>query len=550
MVPLALTLVGLGLALVVLAAGVAIKSLRGPWGVAVPFGYLIAISALQFVPRANPWAIDLLALGFAIQLGRYLKADPDRFVRGVRRSTPVLLGLAIVVAIGVPLLWRWQERRAIGRLPAASETAPNVLLLVLDTVRAWQLATYGYSRPTTPNLDRRAAEGVVFERAYTESPWTLPSHGAMFTGHSPPELSTGWFQPLDERYPTVAEVMRSAGYGTAGFVANRRYANRASGLARGFIHYDDEVVGPAEIATASRVVRRWLARLELVGDDYLGRKSAAEVTAEARRWLEANRSHRFFAFVNFFDAHTPYSAPAEWRRRFATRATEMRLQTPNRLVAAYAGTGLPDSVVQQLTDRYDAAIGYIDGEIETLLRSLEESGALKNTVVIVTSDHGELLGEYRLLDHGNSLYPPLLKVPLIVLEPGRRQGVRIAEPVSIRSLAATIAELGRADGSRLGGTSLVPAWRPEASPLARGPIGVSVATDRRLWWQNTPINRGDLRGTIADSLLYIRNGDGREELYRVETRGTAPDLAGDPSYRAALETLRAVTANRTAGSSR
>jgi arylsulfatase A-like enzyme len=549
MAPLSTITVGLGVALVIGLVGLLIPRLRGPYGVVIPIGFGLALSGLQYLPRISFWAIELIALGVAIRRAALAARDQDRWLRMIRRSTLVLLGVEAALAVGTPIGWMLQERAAIRRLRSAPAGSPNVLLLVLDTVRAWQLSLYGYGRPTTPNLDRRAARGVVFERAYSESPWTLPAHGAMFTGHSPTELSTGWFAPLDQRYPTVAEVMRTAGYATGGFVANRRYANRASGLDRGFIHYADEAFSPIAIFASSRLIARWLRRLEIQnGDDYLVRKPADDVNREFFGWIDGQqmKNQRFFAFLNYFDAHTPYRAPSPWREQFATQRTEVELQSPNKLVQAYGASGFPDSILRQLVDRYDASIGYLDHQLELLLDGLESRGLLSNTVVLVTSDHGELLGEYRLLDHGNSLYPPLLQVPLVVLDPGSSGGIRVSQPISIRSLAASIAEIGAVAGAPLPGPSLVSWWRRGAEAGSRSApslerIPVSVDSDRRLWWRGTPINRGNLRGVIADSLLFISNGDGSEELYRVNTRGTAPNLIDDPRYQEVKLSLRATS---------
>ena len=120
--------------------------------------------------------------------------------------------------------------------------SPNVLLIVLDTVRADHLSLYGYERPTTPNLERLAKRGIRFDNARATAPWTLPSHASMFTGHWPHELGAKWMTPLRGNLPTLAEYLGAHGYATAGFVANVVYCSQETGLARGFTHYEDYVL--------------------------------------------------------------------------------------------------------------------------------------------------------------------------------------------------------------------------------------------------------------------------------------------------------------------
>jgi hypothetical protein len=164
--------------------------------------------------------------------------------------------LAVATVAGILMLPRLRERRALGKLPPAAEGVPNVLLLVLDTVRAASLSLYGYPRPTTPNLEKWAAKGVVFERAIAPAPWTLPSHGSLFTGRHPQELSGEHLVPLNEEQPTLAEALRDAGYATAGFAANPTYTTRASGLARGFARYED-----FPITWGRFLISSWLSRM-------------------------------------------------------------------------------------------------------------------------------------------------------------------------------------------------------------------------------------------------------------------------------------------------
>jgi len=542
LIPLMTMLVSGSIALVLGWAGYIVRVFRRPVVVLGMLGWLAAFSTLRFMPKVSDWALALVAAGIVAQAVRGVMRGLPGFVRLVRISTPVTILVLMISGLLLQVWWGLQERREVRNLPPAMADAQNVLLLVLDTVRAWEMSVYGFQRPTTPNLQRRAERGIVFERAYAESPWTLPSHAAMFTGRSPTALSTGWFTPLDRRYRTVAEAMRAGGYLTGGFVANFHYAEHRTGLSRGFIRYQDHPLSLEEVLGAPRLLRAALMKIRgSLGDpDYWGRKSAEEVNNEFLNWVDTQPRRPFFAFLNYYDAHTPYDPPAPWRERFTTEQTEPIRAGPNRLVEQYSGTGLPDSVVHQLRDRYDGTIAYLDAQIETLLIALEDRGLLKRTVVVITSDHGELLGEYELLDHGNSLYAPLLHVPLVVLDPAIPSGLRVSTPVSIRNLAATIPTLGGLVADQIPGEGLSRLWRGQTgADSSQGVvIPVSLDSDPRLWWSRTPINLGDMRGIIGDSMLYIANGDGSEELYRVTDQGTAPDLLHSPGHQDVLATLR------------
>lgn len=544
MIPAADAVLGVTAALVLWLVGAVIPPFRRPLIALTALGWLAGFGALFEVPRLAPWAAALIGLGVSIQTARLALRREAGFPRLARRTALGLAGVTLAMGLGARGWWWLAERRAEAGLAAAPANARNVVLLVLDTVRAWNLSLYGHQRPTTPHLDRRAKEAIVFDRAYSESPWTLPAHGTMFTGRSPSDLSTSWFRPLDGAHPTLAEVLGEAGFLTGGFVGNRRYAVRETGLARGFHRYQDYPATLAETLRSSAVLRPVLSELQArFGErNYWARKSAAAVNAEFLAWLDSHRAsgRPFFAFLNYFDAHTPYTPPSPWRERFATQSTPLRLRGPNIIVRELAGRPIPEPVLRQLRDRYDATIAYLDEQIESLVGELRARGIADRTAVVVVSDHGELLGEHNLIDHGNALYLPLLHVPLVILEPGRPAGAgrRIPDPVSLRDLPATILELAGAASPPLPGRSLSRYWTAPASLDEPAPIPVSVDYHPRLWWQGTPINRGDMRGLIADSLLYIVNGDGSEELYGVRDRG-ATDLARLPAYREELTSARA-----------
>ena len=181
----------------------------------------------------------ILACGLASNIGPWLERRAAGFGRLVRVSFPVM-AVSLVVLTGLTYeRVTSAEHRALSLRPPAKPGAPNVLLIVLDNVRAASLSLYGHDRPTTPNLERLARKGVVFSEARSTAPWTLPSHASMMTGRWPHELSVGPDLPLDGTFPTLAEVLGREGYATAGFVGNTYYCNALYGMGRGFARYED-----------------------------------------------------------------------------------------------------------------------------------------------------------------------------------------------------------------------------------------------------------------------------------------------------------------------
>lgn len=431
-------------------------------------------------------------------------------------------------------------RRALAKLPPAPPGAPNVLLVVLDTVRAMNLSLYGYPRPTTPRLERLAGRGVRFELAFATAPWTLPSHASMFTGRYPYELSAGWDDPLDATYPTLADLFGARGYLTAAFVANTRYCSWESGLDRGFIHYENYLVSPGQIVLSSslgRTIANNQRLRRLIGNyEVLGRKTAPKVNADFLRWLSRKGRRPFFVFLNYMEAHYPYLPPPPFDTKFGPR----RLRLNPWLEHGWKWT--PEEVQTEL-DAYDGSISYLDHHLGLLLDELERRGVLGNTLTIIVSDHGEQFGEHGVMRHGNTLYLPVLHVPLLILLPSRvPEGASVREPVTLRDLPATLLDLlGIEGGPRFPGSSLARFWAggstraPEASPLL-SEVGAIPSQDVPASY---PISRGGMKSLLEERWHYIRNGDGREELYDFRSDPLEQrDLSGTAEGRRTIERRR------------
>lgn len=517
-----------------------IPALRSPRVLLPVLGVLGAFSLLLMISGLHGVARLVLALGVGVQVGRVVAGYLEPREALSRRISFGAIAMLPLLALG-----GFVGRGGAATGPASAEgTAPNVLLLVLDTVRARSLSAFGHVRPTTPVLERIASEGLLFERAISPAPWTLPSHASLFTGFQPHELSVSWRVPLDDERATLAEVLSSAGYATGGFVANLAYASWESGLARGFQRYEDHPISVRQLAVESSMVGWMLARglsFKLLGrDENLVRKDAATVNRQFLDWLEGQDDRPFFAFLNYYDAHGPYQPPEPYRSQFAAGEPRGPVSPLHRWLED-PFTDVPDDTAVLREERaYEAAIAALDAEIGRLLEALAERGALDNTILIITSDHGEEFGEYGAYDHGNSMYIDGLHVPLIIRWPGRLPaGGRIGAPVSLRSIPATIAALLGLDDT-FPGASLVDSSDWSADLSGQPPVVAEVEQGIRLpdWF---PVSRGDMASLTDEDWHLIRNGDGRLELYPLaEVPGQARDVAEDPT----LSVLRDSLASR------
>lgn len=504
--------------------------------VAAAFLFLLLAGPLLVQGKLHPVSSLLVAAGAAVVLSRALAARQRR-LHAVARSSTAWLLLAVALATAGVRGGAWlRERRAVSALSARPQDAPNVILLILDTVRAKSLGLYGYERPTSPNLDRVATEGTVFSHAISTSPWTLPSHGSIFTGHYEHDLSADLFTPLDDAYPTLAERFAERGYVTAGFVANLIYATREAGLSRGFIHYEDFPVSAPMVLNSSLLAREMALRLRRAVGDYqrLVRKKAARVSADFLRWLDHRPDRPFFVFLNYFDAHAPYLPPDSLAGVFGPRRTRHPMGDPSER-EHWSGA---DVAAERAA--YDGSVAYLDQELGRLLRGLRQRRLLAHTLVVITADHGEQLGEHGLMDHGNSLYRPLVEVPLVMLWPGRvPSGLRIDVPVSLRDLAATLEDLALGDSGRtFPGRSLAALW--EEGPAAEVSVPLSEARDEGETHAWMPLSRGDMKSIVSGRWHYILNGDGQEEVYDLyEDPNEERDLVASGTADPMLARLRA-----------
>ncbi|HEY2945346.1 MAG TPA: sulfatase-like hydrolase/transferase, partial [Vicinamibacteria bacterium] len=381
---------------------------------------------------------------------------------------------------------------ALLRAAPAAGPRPNVLLVTIDTLRADHVGAYGYAAARTPSLDRLAREGVLVADAVVQVPQTRPSHASIFTGRNPYEhgIRDNASPPLKTGTPTLAAAFRADGYDTAAFIGAFP-VSRASGLQQGFAVFDDPF-GAGERATTrgGEMERR-----------------AAAVVEPALRWLRQPRQAPFFAWVHFFDPHAPYEPPP-----------------------AFANKQRP----------YDGEVAYADAQLGRLLAWLDQSGQRARTLVVVTSDHGEGLGDHGEDEHMFFVYDSTLRVPLVFSWPGRLPATaRVTGQFRSIDLMPTVLELAGVVSPPVSGTSRAAALRPGG----RIPDDESYAES--LYGQ-IHFGYAPLRALRAEGWKYIEAP--RAELYRLsEDPGEAKNLLDARPQVGSAMRARLVTYDKDAG---
>lgn len=506
---------------------------------------LSVFSLLNLYPKIHFLAQFLLAGGVATTLGSFYDRRRKTLTPWMRKTACCLMLAVAGLAIYQQTSEHFQEQRAMASLPPATAGNPNVLFLVLDTVRADALGAYGAEGNPTPALDKLARKGVLFEQAVSTASWTLPATAGMLTGQPPHELSTDWLHGLTEKHATLAESLRDRGYATAGFAANVRYCTREVGIGRGFVHYEDFPYSPGDFLNCTALGRRLIFSLlspRLGFTDMPARKSAADINAGFLDWLDQRDERPYFAFLNYIDAHSPYVAPEPFRQHVPRTAAE-------REVFRFWWYAKKDNVTPEdkklARGGYDDCIRYLDQQLGRLFDELERKGQLENTIVVVTADHGEHFGDHGIYLHGNSLYQALVHVPLLIVWPEQIPHDRsIAAPVSLANLPRTIVDLvDDEEANPFPGRSLSAWWNvaedsatPQPQPLfsaISGPLPLPPCHGR------SPAAGGSMSSVRFGDHKLILNGDGREELYNITSDpGELHDLSAKPKFRETRDRLR------------
>ncbi|MBK8899821.1 MAG: sulfatase [Anaerolineaceae bacterium] len=408
---------------------------------------------------------------------------------------------------------------------------PNIILIVLDAARADHFSGYGYRVPTTPNIDRFAAEGVLYEQAISAAVWTVPSHASLFTGmYLSGHGLRGRNLKLRTDIHTLASFLSAEGYRTAAITANA-LIGKATGLSRGFSKLLDvrNVMQGDQLPRWQQLCNRLYRQLYYGGrptESAWFDSGAWRVNFEIKRWLDARRSDTrpFFLFANYMETHLRYDPPRSFRRRFLTAAQEARWQEVNQNAWRFMSGEL--TVTEDdwdiLTALYDAELAYVDMRLGQLYHHLAQTGLLDDTIVIITSDHGENLGDHGLMDHQYCVYDTLIRVPLVIRCPDHfPAGHREKGLVQTVDLFPTIAKLlEQHENPALGqlqGQSLLPAdlGRDGRSFTITEYLAPQLHSFRR---ESIAVNKkftSKLRAIRTPTYKYIWSSAGDHELYNL-----------------------------------
>jgi len=346
---------------------------------------------------------------------------------------------------------------------------PNIMLIVLDTFRADNISPF-----LTPTLEAFAKECVVYENCVSTSPWTLPAHASIFTGLYPTSHGAHFlesskhlsakhkFTKIDEdSYPlasqnlTMAEILGSAGYKCYGVVANYGYMNHKTGIAQGFSYYDDRRNLPfyympfEEKLYSFPIVSYFVKKISVFSGlheqklhhNVKSSRQAEDINKSVRHTLNNHiKDKPFFMFVNYMDTHAPYIPRKAYRERFASMIKDEwlkphipgweELMTNNRKVTK--------KEKEHITAAYRGEVAYLDKQIGILFAYLKEVNLYNNTLIVLTADHGEFLGEHNLIGHGFGLYKEVLHVPLLIKYPGDMPGTKSKQNVQLVDILPTV----------------------------------------------------------------------------------------------------------------
>jgi arylsulfatase A-like enzyme len=373
----------------------------------------------------------------------------------------------------------------------------KVILVSLDTLRADHLGAYGYTRDTSPYLDQLTQDSVLFENAYAQSSWTLPSHMSMlFSLNTASHQVYFNDQKIDSSIPSLASYLRETGYLTQA-ITGGGYVSSIFGFSKGFDWYEEPVGGQ---------------RAALRDDE------AAYLFEKTSRWLQANKDKKFFLFLHTFQTHGPYRCPSPWNESFLAPSAEWEeLALRNFLDNRGDDHNFTDNQVQNIIDLYDGEIKYTDEVlIKPLIESLKELGIYDDTLLIITSDHGEEFQDHGGWLHGRTLYNELIKVPLIIKLPAsRNKGTRIPSVVRLIDIMPTVLETAGIPYDGIDGKSLL-------GPIARGKAHDRIFISD-LAHKNTPVPCPALSSTNRGHIKFIIDHS-EDGIKSIETY----DLTADP----------------------
>lgn len=379
----------------------------------------------------------------------------------------------------------------------------NLILISIDTLRTDRLGCYAYQKPTSPALDQIAAEGVLFENMYSTSPWTLPAHMSLFTGLYPSRHGVKSRKTkLPDSIPTLGSVLSEHDFAVGG-VINYIFLDQRYGFAKGFGTY------------------------EPIPESQTPEGAASTINSWAEKLIR-NRppNKRFFLFLHYFDTHSDYTPKSQYKEQFAAPYQGIADGTTQQLFDFILGrVSLSQRDIDHCSDLYDAEIRQLDDELSQLFQLLEEQGLLKQTLLIITSDHGEEFLDHGGILHGRTQYQEIIRVPFIMSGPGIPKSLRIKGNCSIVDIMPTVLGiLGIEPPDSLDGIDLQPTWEGSNSNLP----------SRFIFSEADHLNkRDDIKRAVLNRNYKLHHNllTGKSELYNLaEDPNEEQDLAEKNPY--------------------
>lgn len=366
-----------------------------------------------------------------------------------------VLGTCLILFVCGILYWSWllshrttplTDAGALRSSPARADGYPDVLLIVLDALRADRLTVYDKNRSTSPNLDAFARDALVFDRCIAPTSWTVPSHASLFSGLYSSEhgcdysVSRKQLSPLDDSCATLAEILQDNGYATAAVVSNVSMFYSLN-LFQGFQYVDIRGNIGAQQGLPFRPLLLCFNYFTNMQPAFLKPyRTASYINDEILSLLEKTSSRPLFLFVNYMDVHSPNLAPSPYNNSFLNQ-TFPRLYGIRQYVNRARKRSDKNTWDAYIQSQYDAETAYLDDALGKLMTHLKTTGRYDASLIIITSDHGELLGENGLYEHRCALYEGVVRVPLMIKFPGSSQTGRVAKPINLTDVYATILSL-------------------------------------------------------------------------------------------------------------
>ncbi|MFC1592089.1 sulfatase, partial [Thermodesulfobacteriota bacterium] len=417
---------------------------------------LAAPETLATAKQLYYWAVYACGVTIILTLYRIGVAVRSRWRPRTARQ---LLLLAAGTCAAMLLVATLQQRiffrsYSPGTAPAASTpppAVPRVILIVLDTLRADRMSVYGHPAPTTPNLEAFARDALVFDNCIASSSWTYPSHASLFTGLYPVEHGSHNtpggqklaykftnLAPLNPEFTTLAEIFQASGYLTAGIVSNYTLLHPGLKFNRGFQLYDSTKGMGSMHEYPFKPLLPMLCYLTNISPKYnLFYRVAEDINALVFRALDSIAASPHFLFINYMDPHNPYCPPRPYGAGFIdTASPQLR-----RLQATFPVPLLRLSYeewISFLLSQYDGDIAYLDHHLGRLFERLKAQGLYKDSLIVVTSDHGDLFNEHGLLYHQGPLYQGSVRVPLLIKFPASTKTGRDQRLITLSDIFTTI----------------------------------------------------------------------------------------------------------------